>query len=259
MSVHSIVVELKDVEVKLNGETVLSDLSVKFEGPSLIQIIGPNGAGKTTLLRTVLGIVKPSKGRVFVNGNDVTGRPDVMGKIAGYVPQMTNFEHDFPITAWEVVLNSYLLHRRGWPRIKPDRNAVNATERALEMVELPKNRWKKPFNELSGGERQRVLLARALVYNPDILLLDEPLSAVDPVGKVEIAGLIGRLSGEKLVIVTSHDPIMLLPYTDQVLLLNRSFYIMGKAEDVLRLDVLRSVYGESALLVDRHVHISDEH
>ena len=259
MNVHSLEVRLEGVRVRLNGEDILSDLSVRFVGPSLIQIIGPNGAGKTTLLRTNLGIIKPASGRVYVNGFDVTGRPDVVGKLVGYVPQLTQFECPFPITAWEVVLNSYMLHKKRWPRIRASVDAIEAVERALEMVELPRSRWNKIFSELSGGERQRVLLARALVYDPKILLLDEPLSAVDPVGKVDIATLIGKLAEEKLVILTSHDPVMMLPYTDRVLLLNRSFYAMGDVEDVLKIDVLRKVYGESALQVNGHVHISDEH
>ncbi len=255
MSVHVIGVE--DLEVELNGEKILSGLTFRIEGPSLIQVIGPNGAGKTTLLKTIIGLIKPKRGRITLDG--VPADPKRLSNIVGYVPQMTLSEVPIPITAWEVVLNSLLLHRKRFPRIRAGKSDFEKVRKTLELVDLPEDRWHKRFDKMSGGERQRVLLARALVYDPQILLLDEPLSAVDPLGKVEMAELIGKLAESKLVMVTSHDPILLLPYTDKIILLNRSYYAVGKPEEILTLDVLKNVYGESAILLESHVHISDEH
>ena len=97
------------------------------------------------------------------------------------------------------------------------------------------------------------------VYNPEVLLLDEPLSAIDPVGKAEFVELIGKLSRDKLIIVTSHDPMLFLRYTEEIVVLNRTFYKVGKPDEILTLDVLSEVYGESAMKVEDHVHISDAH
>ena len=249
-------ITIKNVLVKLN-EPILS-LNVRFKGPALIQVIGPNGAGKTTLLKLILGLIKPVHGKVMINGCDVTGKPEKVNNIIGYVPQLV-LDTMYPITPFEMVLNSLLLHKRKWPRIFVKKDEIEKAKEVLEAVDLPKDEWNKRFSELSGGQKQRVLLARAMVYDPEILLLDEPLSAVDPLGKVELASLIGKLAENKLVIVTSHDPILLLPYTDRILLLNRTYYLIGEPEEILKVDVLRNVYGESAVLLDQHVHISDEH
>ena len=107
--------------------------------------------------------------------------------------------------------------------------------------------------------RDRVLIARALVHDPHILLLDEPLSAVDPAGKGELANFIGQLSKNKLIIVTSHDPTLLLPYTKKVMVMNRRFYRIGDPDEVLRIDVLRKIYRDSAVQMGLHIHIADQH
>lgn len=259
MSVHTIEITIDSLTVRLGYEEILSNLTVKLKGPSLIQIIGPNGAGKTTLFKAILGLIKPIRGKITINGIDTTAKPDKVGNLVGYVPQLMPLDSHIPVTAWEVVLNSLLLHRRKFPRILAKKEESEKVKRTLNLVDVPEDRWHKPFFELSGGERQRVLLARALVYDPEILLLDEPLSAVDPLGKVELAGIIGELAESKLILVTSHDPILLLPYTDQIILLNRSYYVIGRPEEILKVEVLRNVYGESAIMLEGHVHISDEH
>ncbi len=255
MSVH--IIEVVDLEVEINGEKILSNLTFRIDGPSLIQVIGPNGAGKTTLLKAIIGLIKPKRGKITLNG--IPPDPKRLSNIVGYVPQIVLSDVPIPVTAWEIVLNSFLLHRKKFPRLKAGKSDLERVRRSLELVDLPEDRWHRRFDRMSGGERQRVLLARALVYDPPILLLDEPLSAVDPLGKVEVAELIGKLAKSKLVIVTSHDPILLLPYTDKIILLNRSYYAIGKPEEILTLDVLKNVYGESAILIESHVHISDEH
>ncbi len=246
--------EVRDVDVVFNGEYILKGLNLCFDG-GLYQIIGPNGSGKTTLLRTILGLIKPKKGKILLKGEDITGKPEKASYRVGYVPQLSK-DFDLPVTAFEVVLDSLLLHRKRFPRFASNEDV----ERVREVLNLVRLReWDKPLNELSGGQIQRVLLARALVYDPEVLLLDEPLSAIDPVGKVEFVELIGELSKGKLVLITSHDPMLFLKHTKEIVVLNRTFYRVGRPDEVLTLEVLREVYGESAIKVEDHVHISDAH
>ena len=252
----SCTLEIENVDVVLNGEVILKDLNLSF-GEGLYQIIGPNGSGKTTLLKTILGLIKPLKGRILLNGEDITGKPERASYRIGYMPQLSN-EMDIPLTALEIVLDSFLLHRKRFPRIARKEDVERAKD-TLRIVHLKEDKWKKPFNELSGGERQRVLLARALVYNPEVLLLDEPLSAIDPLGKVEFVETIGKLSRKKTVLVTSHDPTLLLNYTKKIVILNRKFYKIGEPNEILTLEILSKVYGESAVKLNEHVHISDAH
>ncbi len=252
-------VELKveNLAAGYGEDVVISGLSFSLEGPGLVQVLGPNGSGKTTLLRALLGLIRPLEGRVLVNGEDITGRPEEASRYVGYVPQYFAPEEHYPITVWELVAASYMFHRRRWPRLGLDGGCREAALRALEAVDLPPETWHKSFWELSGGQRQRALIARALVHDPPILMMDEPLSAVDPLGRAELAQHIGCLAEEKLIIVTSHDPTLLLPYTDTIMLLNRSFYVVGGPGEVLTLENLTKVYGSSAVAVQGHIHICD--
>jgi len=251
-------ITLIDITVDYNGEIILKDLNAEFKGPGLVQVLGPNGAGKSTLFRTILGLVKPAKGTILIDGEDVTGNPLKAGRKIGYVPQIVLTEiEEYPLSTWEYILMSRQLHKR-WPRITSE-NDKREIARILQLVGLEREAWKKPIRELSGGQRQRALIARALIHNPPILLMDEPLSSIDPKGKKELADLIGRLSIHRLVIVATHDPTILLPYTKTVLLLNRHFYRIGKPEEVLEIENLKAVYGEAVIHLENHIHICDSH
>ncbi len=251
-------IELRGVTVGYGGEPVLRGVRLVLRGPGLVQILGPNGAGKTTLLKTMLGLIKPMEGRVFINGEDVTGRPERAGRHVGYVPQLAAAARSFPITAWELVETECLLRCARWPRLPFD-ELRGRVQKVLERVGLPREAWRMPLWSLSGGQRQRVLIARALVHDPEILVMDEPLSAVDPVGKAELASLVGRLGSRHLVVVTSHDPMLLLPYTTMVVLVNRGIVAAGEPGEVLRPEVLSKVYGGAVIHVQEHYHIADEH
>ncbi|ADI31569.1 metal ABC transporter ATP-binding protein [Staphylothermus hellenicus] len=238
---------------------VLKNLSFKHEGPGLIQVLGPNGAGKTTLLRTILGLIKPMEGRITINGEDVTGNPSRVGKYVGYVPQTTGLsEPDYPLTVMELIECCYVL-RKPWPRMLVKSREKERIMKILEMVGLPREVWDKNFWDLSGGQKQRGYLARALVHDPLILLMDEPFSNIDPNGRVDLAELIGKLSRNKLVIATSHDPMLLLKYTTKILLVNRETYVYGSPEEVLRKDIAEKIYGKAVLEVREHIHIIDSH
>ncbi len=250
---------VNNVVVRFGKETILSGINLDFEGPGLVQILGPNGAGKTTLLRTILGLVKPVKGRVFVDGIDVTGKPEKAGAHIGYVPQALREEgiHRYPVSAWELVETEVML-RRKMIGLRISSEIRSSVIRALKLAGVNESLWDKSLWELSGGERQRVMIARALVHDPAIVLMDEPLSPIDPPGRVMLAETIACLSQKKLVVITSHDPTLLLQHTKYVVLLNRDICIAGPPDKVLTIDNARKIYGEAAVAVNEyHIHISD--
>lgn len=250
---------IKDLTVGYGRYIVLEKLTVMHKGPGLIQVLGPNGAGKTTLLKTILGLIKPLKGKVIINDEDVTGDPSRAGKYIGYVPQTTAFmKSHYPLTLIEFIECCYAL-RKHWPRLFINKGEKKSIEKVLEIVGLSRDVWNKCFWDLSGGEKQRGYIARALIGDPPILLMDEPFSNIDPSGKVELAEIIGKLSREKLIIVTSHDPMLLLKYTTKVLLLNKKFYVYGPPDKVLRKDFAEKIYGKAVLEIREHLHIIDSH
>jgi len=184
--------------VKRKNRIILNGLDAVFEGPGLYQVIGPNGAGKTTLLLTILGFIKPESGRISIEGDKTL--------VVSYMPQQYQIPRDAPITTIEFVESYYelLTRKRG---IQTSKQVVRSrVEEVLELVGVPRSLWSEKLSKLSGGTLQRVFLARTLVVDPQILLLDEPFSSVDPEGKVELADLLGTLARNKLLIVTSQRP-----------------------------------------------------
>jgi len=253
-------IAVENLTAGYGDEVIIENISFKIKGPALVQILGPNGAGKTTLLKAILGLIQPMQGRVVINGVDVTGRPEKAGLFVGYVPQLAIAEFSkYPITAWELVESSLLMHKKKWPRLFTRIEDRRRVEEALTTVGLPREFWKENIWHLSGGQRQRVLIARALVHDPPILVMDEPFSAVDPAGRIDLVQVIAELSKRKLVISTCHDPELLLSYTNTIILLNRKVFKIGKPEELLRIEEMKEIYGEAAILMHNHIHICDFH
>ncbi|MET1128581.1 MAG: metal ABC transporter ATP-binding protein [Thermoproteota archaeon] len=236
------------------GTPVAGPITLKISGPGLVQVMGPNGAGKTALLMTIAGLLEPISGRLEISCKGCGEKLRI-----GYVPQLVAAARHFPITAWEAVASSYMIFRRRWPRAFLGAEGAKAVKEALEAVELPRSKWHEDVRRLSGGERQRVMIARALVHDPHLLLMDEPLSAVDPAGKVELADLIVRLAQRNLVVVTSHDPTLLLEHTKLLVLLNRRVYVAGRPEEVMTWENVRKIYGTAAVTYADHIHVPDHH
>ena len=250
-------ITLSRVTVEYEGERVLEDINLDIQGPGLVQLLGPNGAGKTTLLRTILGLVRPRTGRILVDGQDVTGDSGKAGRLIAYVPQRPPLSPWNPMTAWDLVY-SRILFEKPWPRIRGAWAAERA-EWALEEAGLERDAWDRRLHELSGGQLMRVFIARALALDKKILLLDEPLAPVDPKGRRELARTLARLASERLVVVTSHDPELLLEHTSMIVLLNRRVIAYGPPSEVLRDHILSRVYGGSVMVRGGHVHIADHH
>ncbi|ODR33376.1 metal ABC transporter ATP-binding protein [Eisenbergiella tayi] len=213
----------KDVAFAYENQIVVSGLSFQVDAGDYLCIIGENGTGKTTLMKGLLGLKKPYRGTI------VTGDGLKSAEI-GYVPQQDAVQRDFPASVYEVVLSG-CLNSRG---MKPGYGAEEK-KRALGNMELLnisglKN---KSFQDLSGGQRQRVLLARSLCATKRLLLLDEPVTGLDPVAAEEFYGVLDALNGKHgiTIIMISHDIREAVEHADHILHLSHGGYYFGTTQD----------------------------
>jgi ABC-type Mn2+/Zn2+ transport system ATPase subunit len=217
------------------GPPVLRDVSFSVDPGRTVCVLGPNGGGKTTLLRALLGELAPASGAVRV-----AGRP-------AYVAQTERTRLDFPVSALDVALMGALAHGRWW--LPPGRADRAAARGALERVGLASEAG-IPFGELSGGQRQRALLARALVQDARVLLLDEPLSGVDPASAALIDRVFAELRGEdRTLLVSSHDVESARGF-DLVLCLHGRQVAFGAPAEVLDRSTLEATYGRELIVLD---------
>jgi ABC-type Mn2+/Zn2+ transport system ATPase subunit len=225
----------ENLAVGYGGPPVLREVSFAVPPGRTVCVLGPNGGGKTTLFRALLGELDPASGTVCVSG-----RP-------AYVAQTERTRLDFPVSAFDVALMGTLAHGRWWlPPRRVDRAAARA---ALERVGLA-NQADAPFGELSGGQRQRALLARALVQDAPVLLLDEPLSGVDPASASLIDDVFAGLRDEgHALLVSSHDVESARGF-DLVLCLHRRQVAFGPPGEVLHRATLEATYGRELIVLD---------
>ena len=204
----------EDVCFAYGDEEVLHNVSLRIEPCEMVAIVGPNGGGKTTLLRLILGLLTPSRGRIFV-----FGRPPVeVRRRIGYVPQHLRFDPRFPVNVLDVVLMGRVDRRPFGPYRRSDRDAARTALEAVEMVDFSK----RAFATLSGGERQRVLIAQALVAGADLLLMDEPTANVDPAVEARLFELFHRLNEERTIVFVSHNLHAVTRHVRRVICVNRT-------------------------------------
>jgi zinc transport system ATP-binding protein len=193
---------------------ILDNVTVRLDEKQFVAVVGPNGGGKTTFLKLLMGLLEPQKGRVRLFGKE----PQEVRQKIGYVPQVLRFDKHFPISVEELVLQGLLSRLSWWGRFT-EADKKRAHE-ALDHVGLLAYK-DRPFGSLSGGQAQRALIARALVSEPDLLLLDEPTASVDSQAEKEIFQLLARFAKNKTVLMVTHDLNAIAPQVDLVLFINR--------------------------------------
>ncbi len=201
---------------------ILENVSFVIAPGEFVGIFGPNGGGKTTLLKLLLGFLKPQKGSIEILGES----PKVAREKMGYVPQISHLDRQFPITVLEVVMMG-CLDKSPWHSYT--KNAKEKARAALEevgMLDFQNN----SFGTLSGGQAQRVLIARALVSKPAILLLDEPTASVDASAEESIYKLLEHLKGTMTIIMVTHDLQVMLQKVDRFICVHRDVTSYSQAQ-----------------------------
>lgn len=244
------VLKVEQLTVNYDKTPVLWDISFTVPKGKLVGIIGPNGAGKSTLLKTMLGMITPLSGKVEFFGRSFK---KVRRRVA-YMPQRTSVDWDFPITVLDVVLMGRY-GRLGWFKW-PRAADKEAAKKALEMVGM------LPFadrqiSQLSGGQQQRIFIARALLQDADIYLMDEPFAGVDVATEKAIIALLDKLKTEgKTLFVVHHDLSTVERYFDWTILLNISLIASGPVSEVFHAENISRTYGRSNVLLDEAAKLS---
>lgn len=230
-------VEVRDLTVAYQDKPVLWDIDLTVPSGVLMAVVGPNGAGKTTLIKALLGLIRAAAGQVrFLGAPYEQRRKDV-----AYVPQRGSVDWDFPTSALDVVMMG-LYGRLGWIR-RPGRRERDLAMEALTKVGM-QDFAHRQISQLSGGQQQRVFLARALVQDAEIYLMDEPFQGVDATTERAIIALLRDLrQNDKTLLVVHHDLQTVTEYFDHVLLLNVRRIASGPVDDVFTEENLRLTYG----------------
>ncbi len=227
--------QLRDLNLGYDGRAVLERISLTIERGEFLALLGPNGAGKTTLLRGVLGLIPPLAGRIEYGFDRLATPP-------GYVPQRETLDPIFPLTVFEVVLMG--TYARLAPLQPVGRRQRQRALACLEQVGL-RDLTNRPFWVLSGGQKQRVLIARALAVEPEILLLDEPTSGVDPGAAAVIMDLISRLNQERglTVVLVSHHLQLVRSLVRSVIWVEGGGAVKGPTETMLAPERIADIFG----------------
>jgi ABC-type Mn2+/Zn2+ transport system ATPase subunit len=253
----TLAIEFDHVTVGYGDKPALTDVTLNVQPRSLLAVIGPNGAGKSTLLKLVAGVLHPWSGTVTVLG----ARPGTQARRIAYLPQAEVVDWEFPVTVGEVVMMGRY-NRLGFGR-SPAAEDRDSVRRALSMVGMA-DAAEGQIGALSGGQRRRVFLARALATEPDLYLLDEPVTGVDARTQEELMDVLeGEARAGKTIVATTHDLICAAQRFHQAAFINGRLVAAGPAHLVLDQDLLAETYGGHVLVLPgedgRRLVIDDAH
>lgn len=227
------ILDCRDVSFAYDGKTVISNINFIVNDGDYLCIVGENGSGKSTLLKGILRLKSPEGGKI----NFGFGRNDV-----GYLPQQNLHHRDFPASVYEVIMSGSVSKMKLFHTSEDKRKAIEKMEK-VRISEL-KN---KSFKELSGGQMQRTLLARALMSAEKVLVLDEPVSGLDPIASEEMYSLISDLNNRGMsVIMVSHDINQAVKYATHILHLGKQQLFFGTKEEYLSSEIGKSYFGGDA-------------
>ncbi|MEP6871889.1 MAG: metal ABC transporter ATP-binding protein [Anaerolineaceae bacterium] len=238
------IVRMAGLSAGYDGRPVVSDVDMAIRRGEFVGIVGPSGSGKTTLMKVILGSVAVYDGTAEVEGRPVSlhHRPSV-----GYVPQLETIDWNFPVSVEEVVLMGRSMQSGFWPW--PRREDKTEMMRLLDRLGIAQFR-RQHIRNLSGGQQQRVFLARALIRNPRLLILDEPTSGVDIKTRDDILHLLVELHREGVtVILSTHELNAVAAHLPRVICINRGIVADGRPSDIFTTEVLRQTYGGDMVVV----------
>ena len=212
-------IDVRNVTLKYDNNIALKNISFSVDKKEFIGVLGPNGAGKSSLFKVILGILKPQNGEVRISEKTNIS----------YVSQSVSFDKSFPIKVIDVVMMGFLEKKikflRGYSRKENDK--AYSVMKKLGIIDLKD----RQIGELSGGQLQKVLIARALVSDPHVILLDEPTASLDTDAKTEIFELLKELNSNMAIILVSHNLNMVCKYIDKALIIDREMVYYGEPDD----------------------------
>jgi zinc transport system ATP-binding protein len=240
------IVEVDRLSYAYSGSLVLNNISFTIDEGDILGIIGPNGAGKTTLFSCMLGLLDDYTGTIKILGEDIKKKNNKVFKSIGYIPQKKTIEQNFPATVEEIVSLGITITG------KTSKEKIGL---ALETVGLLEQKDRR-VGELSGGQQQRVLIAKAMVNNPKLLILDEPVTGIDLEMQNRFYLLLKKLNQEnKITIIwASHDLDAVNRFATSVACINRSMFFHGKTYEFFENPDLLKAYSESSMQAHMHLH-----
>jgi zinc/manganese transport system ATP-binding protein len=244
------VVELDRATIGIAGHNILTNVSFAIGPGEFIGVLGPNGAGKTTLMRAILGLLPPCAGHVRIFGR----APQRGDRTIGYLPQVRTVLPDLRVRGLDFIGSS--LHGERWGVPSLSRHDKHMIEETLDSVGA-RDLAKRPLSDMSGGERQRLLLAQALIGEPKLLLLDEPLISLDARHQEVAIGVVRQVCRERgiTVLFSAHELNQLLGTLDRVLYLGNGQAVLGTVDEVVTAPVLSRLFGTDISVVRADGHI----
>lgn len=243
-------ISLSDVTAGYGNHLIFSDLSLDIKAGKFVGIVGPTGCGKSTLLRAILGKHPVLSGKVLINGQAANA---ISSGTIGYVPQLDSVDWNFPVTVEEVIVMGLYTTNRIWPwPSKIERELVHELANRLGIYSCLHDH----ISNTSGGQRQRAFLARALINNPALLVLDEPTSGVDIKTQHEVLHLLADINSQGVtILLTTHDLNAVASHLPWVICFNNGIVAQGHPHDIFTNDTLNKTYGGDIVIVEHNGHV----